>query len=180
MKVEKIGLEEMEMLYANHLVHDFPQNELKSFETIKKSFNNHQSECLVLKDNKKIMAYSVFAWKHPEVKILEYFAVTKENRGTGMGSLMISMLMDYLTVNELIIESEDPSISIDEKEKEINQKRLSFYRKNNFKESGLKLKLGDVHFIIFRYHNQLTNDELLEEIKAIYHITSPNMEILAY
>lgn len=180
MEVEKIEIKEMEILYANHLVYDFPQNELKSFETIKKSFNNHQSECLILKDKQKIIAYSVFVWKQPKVKILEYFAVTKENRGKGMGSLMISMLMDYLKIDELIIESEDPDMSIDKKEKEIKQKRLSFYRKNNFKESGLKLKLGDVNFVIFRYNNHLTKDELLEEIKAVYQITSPNMEILAY
>ena len=172
---------DFESIYYQHMVNDFPENELKEIEMIKRAFKKGKYACVVMEEDSEIRAYACFSWVHPEVQILDYLAVVSDIRGKGYGSQLLHWLKENPEVKEIILESEDPNFSKDEIEKEIRTRRLSFYQKNGMKKRETSVVLGDVEFNIFTFDDSnLSEKELLKEMLMIYQQTSPNLQVIPY
>lgn len=180
MIIKKLHLNEIEELYESFLLKDFPADELKTLKTITNAYQAGRYACYVMEEADNITAYACFAWYHEEVKILDYFAVSKEIRQKGYGSKMLTWIKDNPDINELIVESEDPEYGDSPEETRIREKRLDFYKKNGFIKRKTKVSLGGVAFNLMTLTDKLSEKDLLKELTQIYQFSSPNLKINPY
>lgn len=177
----KVTVQEFEKIYKTWMVHDFPENELKKLDHIKELFNKEKYECIVMEEDGAIKVYACFAWKQNAVKILDYLAVVSHTRGKGYGSRLLTWLRANKDSTEIIVESEDPTFSIDEDEKNIRNRRISFYEKNGMMKRKFSIKLAEVEFNILTFDDSSFEDNsLLIEMLSIYSEISPALEVSPY
>lgn len=177
----KVEIIEFEFIYNSWMINDFPENELKKLDHIKEIFKQGKYECIVMEEDGQIKAYACFLWLKPTVKILDYLAVVSDTRGKGYGSQLLNWLKEGKGKSEIIVESEDPNFTVDDKEKIIRERRISFYEKNGLMKRKFSLKLSEVEFNILTFEDsQLDKKMLLNEMLAIYSEFSPILKVTPY
>jgi GNAT superfamily N-acetyltransferase len=120
----------------------FPANERQKEEVVRQRLNLGTEELFVgLKDDAVISMGLVFNLSNSKFVLLDYFAVSEHERGSGTGTLFMQFLIQcYNQSNkQMIMEVEDPH---DGKNLEERQRRVNFYRR-----LGAKC-LQDVHYIL--------------------------------
>ncbi|MGX7023542.1 GNAT family N-acetyltransferase [Vagococcus hydrophili] len=178
---KQIKKEDFADIYNQFMIHDFPENELKTLETILTAYDQEKYACFIMEEASEIKAYACFSWYSEEIKILDYFAVTSHLRGSGYGSKMLAWIKNNDMISELLIESEDPDFADSQKELIIRQRRIAFYEKNGFVRRKTNMKLSDVEFALFTFEASVLSEEsLIKEISQIYHHITPNLSIESY
>ncbi|HCM88689.1 MULTISPECIES: GNAT family N-acetyltransferase [Vagococcus] len=181
LQFKEVKKEEFFEIYHQYMVVDFPENELKTLETILKAYDQGKYACFIMVEGMETKAYACFSWYSEEIKILDYFAVTSDLRGSGYGSKMVTWIKNNPIIKELVIESEDPDFALTEEEKVIRNRRLSFYEKNDFVRRKTNMKLGGVEFAIMTLStSKLPEESLIKEISQIYHQITPDLLIESY
>ena len=84
-KIEKSQWKEIKKIYKEA----FPKNERKPFASIKRSVKRGKSEILIALEN-NIVAGFIMLTEYKDIVMIEYFAVSAEGRGKGVGSLMLN------------------------------------------------------------------------------------------
>lgn len=168
--LKKLNLEEFKEVHYKHLIHDFPIAERKPFFTIAKMYKNNNYACYVLEENNEIKSYATLVWKNKDICLLDYFATVSTERGTGIGSIMLSKLKDELNIKTLIFECENPEYAPTTKDKIMREKRISFYKKNGAKLSKSQVNLLGNYFNIMYLPMKLheTKLNIKNETKLIY------------
>lgn len=105
----------------------FPECEQKSFELLVKKQAEGNVEILSLEENGEFLGLAVTA-KHEDKVLLDYFAVDKDKRGSGIGSRALSALKEYYAGMRIVIEIE--STEKDVPDHEIRARRKEFYHRN--------------------------------------------------
>lgn len=125
MKIKKITTEEVEYIYNQYMIQDFPQNELKPFSTIKKLIQRGTYYCYGLFDAGKIKAYG-FLYRNPTSSLLlmDYFAVISTDRNMGYGSMFLKLLKENLkNFGGILVEVEKIEKAKDEIEVKTRERR---------------------------------------------------------
>lgn len=129
-RLEKDGLTE---IYNTYMKQDFPQSELKPLSHILRSAEAGFGFSLGIYEKEELAGYAVFILcEETKCALLDYFAILKDKRGSGLGHRAFSLVETYFkenlpTVEGMYIESERISAAEDETQRRIRQRRIAFY-----------------------------------------------------
>ena len=156
---------QIEEIYHNHMIHDFPDTERKPLSMILKALREGRYECYGAEIDGELYGYAFFVKCAPDY-LLDYFAVFPEMRCKGMGSLFLKRLAEHFKNKTVIIEVENPEFAENEDERAIRLRRISFYLRNGCRDSGVKAKLFKVEYKLLLISDEEHIDR--EEVKKIY------------
>lgn len=166
MYIEKLTKKQVKEVYAEHLRTDFPPSETKPLSAILRAMNKGIYECLGLIEDGELLCYA-FLVKHGENYLLDYLATVSGRRGTGVGSVMLGALAEHIGGGTcLIAEVEDPELADSPEEKNIRTRRLRFYLRNGFADTGIRANTFGVGFIIIEMLRDKAHSA--EQIREIY------------
>lgn len=164
------------------MIKDFPASELKSLKRIQDTMKTGLCHCIAMYEDSMLKGYAVFIIPkknddYCSYGLLDYFAITKENRGMNYGHLFFQNLVPFLTehfpwLKGLFIECESIISSKKAEEEMIRQRRINFYLDNNCVLTPLGSNLFDVEYSVLLYPVVsdvcLTNSEYLKELSYVY------------
>ena len=171
MKIEKLSKDEIELIYNEHIVKDFHENELRPLESILYLYNKNVYKCFKAIEDDETMGYAFFYINGNDV-LLDYFATIKKYRSNGYGSIFLKKILKKLNKNNIFIEVEDPDFSKDKQDKFIRDRRIEFYKRNGVYLSNIKVLLFDVNFRIMN-NKELDNETVKDRFGAIYKSMMP-------
>lgn len=160
MKIALLDKEQIAFIYNNFMIHDFPPTELKPLARMIDAYDKGVYECYALledsvdisdKDARKtrdILAYAFFFCTDNHY-LLDYFAVTKNKRNGGLGSIFLGLLRQkFFDSDSVIGEVEDPDYAENEEDRDLQTRRLNFYLRNGYINTGIKVVMFDVDYIV--------------------------------
>lgn len=147
--VRTLRVEEIKALYRERLAKDFPPDELKPLSMIMAALERDAYMCYGAVAGETILAYAFFV-KCGNDALLDYYAVRDDLRDAGIGSRFIQELIagPLQAMNCVLLEVEDPDCAQDMREREIRNRRLSFYKRNGLGETGVKAVVWGVSYCI--------------------------------
>lgn len=157
----------------------FPANEKQKFATIVERICTHKEFLYVLKNDDEVVAFAlIYSLEITGYLLLDYLAIKDSARNRGLGTKLLVELKNLLLGKNvsLILEVDDPNFGED---KELKNRRLGFYKKNNVKEvshfnyilpplSGKHPTFQKLLIIPKKDCFQISNQELLCLIKTMY------------
>ena len=179
---KKLSIEELYELYNKYMKFDFPDDELKKFEHLKQLIEEKKYLCTGFFENDELKSYMLFTYENEKSPIctLDFFAVNPKYRNSGIGSKTIELIKSQKDFFEdgIIGEIEDPDFAKTKEEKEIQEKRFEFYKKNGFILTGIKSVCFDVHFLIIYLpqKNRLGDAEISKNLDLIYKAIFPKSD----
>ena len=166
MKLKKLSIEQIEKVYTERMKEDFPPAELKPLGIIKQCLDKDAYECLGLFDGESMQGYA-FLLKRENDYLIDYLAVCPECRNEGIGGKLLGRLGEYLAEAESIIaEVEDPAFEEDDEKRVLCKRRMEFYYRNGFEDTGVKAVCFGVHFILIETGVNAVHSK--EQIKELY------------
>lgn len=174
--IRKLDFEEVCLLHKNCIQRDFPKNEVRPLNMVKKLFKKGLYIAYGAYNNSTLIAYATF-YNLPSnpVVLLDYLAVQPQHRGSGIGS---SFLKDFKSIVKseftnakiIAIECENPEFSKTEQEKLTREKRIDFYTKNGAILTNSKLFAFGVNYklLALKLENKSENLPLGKGVYDLY------------
>lgn len=170
--LKKIELEEFKNLYQNHIIHDFKQTERPPLSIFKKRIKKGLNDVYIFMENQKEIAYVITA-ENQEFVLILFLAVFKDKRGNGIGSKLLEEIKNKFKEKKgIILEVESVEYSENEQDKQVREKRIKFYQKNNYQI------IENIDYIVWGEHynlmiqllkgNDISKEETIENINKIY------------
>jgi len=148
MQLKLLDSKEISKLYQEHMIVDFPKDELKPLNMILKSVEEGFYDCFGLYDEEEMVGYT-FMVKLDNSYLIDYIAIFPECRNKGIGANLLSIIDEHLKNAERIFgEVEDPVYTEDESQNALQKRRLNFYLRNNCRDTGLRVDCFGVKYII--------------------------------
>ena len=170
MKLKVLSAEELTRLYQTELVRAFPPSELKPLKSMLNLMAQNRYEALGMADESGLHGYAL-TWLEPGIPfaLLDYFGTLEGQRGTGLGTQMLSLLAEHYKDYRGIFGEAEGAFSPDEEERATQQRRLDFYYRNGFRYGGYHCALFGVHYLtLIRGRDDVTPEELLDAHQRIY------------
>lgn len=144
MELKLLNKEELERLYTEEMVFDFPQTELKPVRSMLRLLDKGLYEPLMVMENGEGVGYAM-AWlpASRQGALLDYFGVLRGKRNGGLGSKILTLLTRRY--GQIFGEAEAPD-SDDPAENDLRRRRIAFYRRNGFRVLDYECALFGVHF----------------------------------
>lgn len=166
MRLDKLTNAQVEKIYRERMIEDFPPNEIDPLEVINKAVEQGNYECLGLMDGEEIVGY-VFMIRHGEDYLIDYIAIYPDRRNRGFGGELVRLLGEHLVnAKSAIVEIENPEVAMNAVDKEMRTKRLEFYLRRGFRDTGVRTIYFEAPFIVAEMEQ--TPVHTVEEIKALY------------
>ena len=175
MKLVPLSKEEVTSLYYSRMQNDFIENELKPLWVIRNAIDEGKYEPLGLYDGAALLGY-VFLVKKDRDYLVDYLAIFPDARNKGNGSETLRLLGNYLSdVAMVILEVEDPTFAENEEQKSIQKRRIEFYKRNGWVDTGLRVKCFSVPFMVLKQKNcrDMDCNGLWEIYQAFYRSILP-------
>lgn len=92
--IKKLNLDEIREIYSAYMHEAFPPSELRPFASMEMLYNKNCYPCYGFYDETdSLCAYAYFSCtENGKYALLDYFAVRKDLRGTGIGSKTFPLL----------------------------------------------------------------------------------------
>lgn len=170
--LKKIKIQEFKELYRKHIVQDFPKTERPNLKGFRRRILKYNEKVFIFEEEKIKKGYCLVS-EVGEYILVTFLAVYKENRGQGIGTKILNELKEkYNNKKGILLEVENPDFAENEKEKEIQTKRIKFYEKSEFEiVPNLNIKIFFVNFRIMIYHQEeqeIERDEIVDRLKEYY------------
>lgn len=168
--LRELSREEMRRLYDERMQGDFPPAELKPWKRIAEMLDAGIYFGYGFCEERHIMAYAFFVVQGGSV-LLDYYAVAREARGTGIGSRFLDLLKEELrrkNICTLIAEVENPDFAKSEAEREERRRRIRFYEKNGLILTEFCSCLFGVEYRIMYFPVQESAAGIWEALECIY------------
>lgn len=175
MELIQLTKDRVASVYEERMVHDFKKDELKPLKMILKAIDEGIYESLGLSDGAGLLGY-IFLVRQGKRYLVDYLAVYPEERDKGRGTTILKLLRDHVTDAEMmIIEVENPLYAESSSEKEIQERRISFYLRNGCVDTGVRVRCFGVPFIIIRLGEKgsLDRDTVWEGYQSFYRAVLP-------
>ena len=175
LRLEKLNKAQVENVYNERMIIDFPKDELKPLDILYRAMDNGIYEPLGLFDEDKLIGYT-FLVKNNHDYLVDYLAVYPQQRNLGSGGVMVHLLPDYLKDAENIIaEIENPEYAENEDDKLLQTRRFGFYTRNGCSDTGLRVRCFGVPFMILRWGTNENEDPhaLWDLYQSFYRIMLP-------
>ena len=152
MQISLLGREQITEIYNTKMIYDFPPMELKPLPRILDAYDKNLYECYaLLKDSDssdEILGYAFFV-KMDNHYLFDYFAVTKDKRNGGLGSTFLGLLRQKFADSDSVIgEVEDPDYAENDEARDLQTRRLNFYLRNGYINTGIKVLMFGVDYIV--------------------------------
>lgn len=135
----------------------FPKAERKPFTMLVKGQNAGKMEILSIEDeNETFLGLGIFALDQ-DLALVDYFAITDQKRGEGIGSQALQCLKSYYPDRRFFLEIE--TTKKDCPDLETRRRRKKFYLKNGLHELPFCVNLFGVEMEILGCCDQLTYEE---------------------
>ncbi|MBR6706905.1 MAG: GNAT family N-acetyltransferase [Clostridia bacterium] len=157
---------QVEALYRIRLKEDFPPDELKPLDSMRRSWGKDAYECYGLFDGDDVLGYAFFVRRERDF-LLDYFAIAREHRDRGLGTLFLRQLADRIRgANCAVCEVQDPDKAVNEKERIERERRLRFYLRSGFRKTELTSVLFGVNYRILEMPG--TQAHTLQQVREAY------------
>lgn len=139
----------------------FPASERKPFWLIRKKQKSGQTNMWCLMDGQSFVGMAI-TMEVEDLVLLDYFAIYREKRGLGYGSMALDLLKQMYEGKRFVLEIED----VDSKgpDQEMRRKRKQFYLSNGLSVLGVKVTLYGVDMELLGVNCKVT----FQEYKKIY------------
>lgn len=147
MELRQLTAQELKQLHKRVLHKAFPPNELKPYSVMATHLREHSYDTLALCDGGQDVSWALF-WHSPKCVLLDYLVTAEDRRGQGLGAeLLRRTAQHYLPQRPILVEVEAPTAQ-DAQERKLQQRRLNFYLRLGFVETGIEVLLYGVHYRI--------------------------------
>ena len=173
-KLQEIDLNEFKDKIYSYYEKIFPDDERKSFKTIKRIYENGYTQIIEILNNDTLVGFMILnRIEENGFAILDYFAIFSEYRNKGYGTKAIELLQEInKNTKGIFIEVDKIGLGKDDAENLIREKRKDFYENLGFKKLSYDLFLFDVIYMPYLYSNTAINENIVvEEILNIYNTT---------
>lgn len=174
MDIRKLTKEEIAQIYKEYMSLDFPPEEIKPLERINFLFDRGFYMGYGLVEKEQIVGYA-FLTTAPKSKsiLLDYYAICKEYRAEGKGTVFLSMLKEELKRDNyevLIIEIESIKSAKNEYEEQIRSRRRDFYINNHIRTVNEYVVVFETEFelLYYSFDKDVDTKMIIEEYRRIY------------
>jgi len=151
--IRPLAIPEVRQVYNEYLTADFSADERRPLVMIERAMDKKLYTCWAAFEEDRIQAYA-FLEVLPAKEgggpryLFDYFAVVKEFRGSGVGSRFMRRLLreSLKDASCALVEIDNPAYALDEAEREIRERRRSFYIKNGLIDTGVDVCTFGVEF----------------------------------
>ena len=166
MNVKILTKQQVEFIYKTSMMFDFTDEERKPVSMILEAMDKGVYECLGLMEEEEILGYAFF-YKMDKDYLFDFLAMTRGNRNKGYGSKFLEYCAEYYKdANSIIGEVEDPDFAKSDEERQLRERRMGFYFRNGYRETGVKTSLFSVDFIVIEL--LIDRPHSKEEVEALY------------
>ena len=137
--------------YKRYMKKDFPRDELKPLSRILSSLEKDQYICYGIFSGESLCGYAYLVSLTEEGKkyyLLDYFATVKKLRGQGIGSEFLKMLSKEVCSAEMLLCEAESTNNVSGDEARIRNRRIAFYLRNGFIDTGVTASVFGVEFVI--------------------------------
>ncbi|WP_455542384.1 GNAT family N-acetyltransferase [Intestinibacter sp.] len=158
MKTEK-QWEQVKELYFDA----FPKEERKPIEVLRKGIEHRYTKVFVIEDGDRDFAGEVIMMLDRDIAFLDYFAVSPNMRGKGIGSKTLKLLQEKYQNKKFALDIESTRVESDNKKQ--RESRKQFYISNGMKAMDYTVNVFDFDMEIMAYNCELS----FEEYHTLYH-----------
>jgi len=134
---------------------------------------------VVLEDKKQIIAYATFICDRARSNVfLDYYAVDKNQRGSGIGSRFLKLLREYWKDKSgIILECEMPESAKTENEKMTRKRRIDFYLRGGAEITPVHWRLFGVDYNILWLQTgpASVKDNISDDLTTMYSFIFPRL-----
>jgi GNAT superfamily N-acetyltransferase len=166
---------QVEEIYASRMPQDFDPDEIRPLFSLRKSWERKEYICYGLSGSAGLVAYAFFVHRGRHL-LLDYLAVSETHRGEGLGSAFLKEVTARIPDAEcVLVEVEDPDGAQDEEARSLRLRRIAFYRRSGFYDTGIRSCSFGVDFCILNAdsENRLPQAELRDFYCAMYRSILP-------
>ena len=148
---------------------DFARNELRPLANLRRSWERDAYDCYGLFRGEEILGYAFFVRLGGNY-LFDYLAIAGEHRDEGLGSAFLRLLAGCFADADCVVgEVEDPDKAKDAAEREQRERRLQFYLRAGYRETGLRSVVFGADYRILEVPTAKTHttDELREVYTAL-------------
>ena len=136
----------------------FPESERKPFSLIERKAAMGSMEILVINEGGRRCGLAITAMgPDTDLVLLDYFAISEEYRGMGIGTEAILLLKELYCDRQFFLEIEELDETAPNKEERIRRKQ--FYLRNGMLETGIRVSLFHVDMELLASKPGLTFEE---------------------
>ena len=166
MEIKELNENEVKSIYKNHLKKDFPRNERRGLKNILNIIAAGHYAAYGLFEVDTLYGYAFFV-KTGNDYLLDYFAAVSGKRGQGIGTEFLRLLKEKLRdANSIMLESEAPDETVSAEENTVRKRRISFYLRSGFTDSGVRARTFGVDYVLMTFSPD--TDLSSEDIKRLY------------
>lgn len=126
----------------------FPENERKPFGMIREKYREKRTDVWVIEEDGEFSGMAI-TMNSGELVLLDYFAISEEKRGKGLGGMSLRALFERYRGKRFFLEVESLTVLADNMEE--RRRRKQFYLNNGMKELGVNARLFGVEFELLGY-----------------------------
>ncbi len=175
LRLADLDAAQLRRIYHEHMKEDFPAAELKPLEMIEKGIEKGYYRFLGLSDGDEVIGYTGLIFCE-DACLVDYLATMPERRNRGAGRDLIRCLKnDFKDTEYVIVEVETPACGSDEAERKLRQRRMNFYLRNGFRDTGMDVSVFGVRFRLLELPHGTPHDgqEILTRYMNIYRYVLP-------
>ena len=174
-KLEKQDKNQVKYIYEIRMVEDFPKDELKPLDIILTAMDRGFYEFLGLFDGSELIGY-VSLVNIDDDYLVDYLATLPRHRNKGAGSELMRLLEQYLKGRgRVIVEVENPDYAENDADRDIQTRRLGFYKRNGCVDTGLRVRCFGVPYIILEIEGISSKEktDIWELYQSFYKLMLP-------
>ncbi len=168
MNYKKATLSEIEEIYYTHMKNDFPPAELKPLNAIKYSVEKGWYTVYLAYDDSGVKGYAFIASCGDKIGFLDYFAVVKDYRSTGIGTEFFKKLAQLSDSDCILLETESVESAKNEEEIVTRKRRIAFYRRSGCVNTGCMYNVFGVEYNVFINKDIELTEEFLAKLLSAY------------
>lgn len=168
MNYKEAGLQEIEDIYNIYMKSDFPPAELKPLEAIQYAVKKEWYKVYMAYDENGIKGYACIADCGNKIGFLDYFAIVKEYRGTGVGTEFFRELGKFTNFDCIILETESVESAKNEEEDFVRKRRIAFYKRSGCIDTGCMYSVFGVEYNVFINRDMELTEGFLAKLLSAY------------
>lgn len=134
----------------------FPSAERKPFWLIQLKHWQKKADIWAIENDEEFAGFAI-TMKNEDLVLLDYFAVSGEKRGLGLGGKSLKLLKDRYKGKRFFLEIENTEAEADNGEE--RRRRKQFYLNNGMTELDVRAKLFGVEFELLGYECKVSFEE---------------------